>query len=124
DFAKSLAGVVDQVKNRHDVVGVDIAGQEHYMFQAFDPAHPEKNRFYQLAMALIGTGKEVVLRPHVGEGAIDTEEGKKYSRDDHRQTTGGELSHEVRARQNLDNLLTVLEFIKEQNGGKLPPELV
>ncbi len=122
-FNDEVAKVVDQTK-RKDTVGVDIAGMEHFQFDAEGKAR-FKYLYDQLLIASKTRGGEpIVLRPHVGEGAGDVETGKHGARDTDRQTTKGELTHYERARQNLEALISVLEQVATEHGGKLPPEVI
>lgn len=114
-----------EVMKRHDVVGMDVAGLEHFRFDQIG-----KQRFQALFEALrqvaIARRSPVVMRPHVGEGAIDTTPGDSFSRSRNRQVRQdtGELTHYARARDNIDLLLQSLEAIAGQYGGELPPEVV
>lgn len=113
-----------EVMKRNDVVGMDIAGIEHYRFDQVG-----KQRFQALFRALhdvaLAKGTTVVMRPHVGEGGIDTVPGESFSRDSRRQVTPdrSELTHYRRARENLDLLLQALEAVAVQYGGRIPPEV-
>jgi hypothetical protein len=78
---------------RSDVIGMDVAGMEHYKFNK-----EGQQRFVATYDALSAVAKQrgepVVLRPHVGEGAIDTTPTDPYHRDGNRQVTPqGELTH-------------------------------
>lgn len=113
-----------EVMKRNDVVGMDVAGIEHYRFDQVG-----KQRFQALFRALydvaLAKGTTVVMRPHVGEGGIDTVPGESFSRDSRRQVTPdrSELTHYRRARENLDLLLQALEAVAVQYGGRIPPEI-
>ncbi|MEZ4403201.1 MAG: DUF4157 domain-containing protein [Kofleriaceae bacterium] len=106
------AQMVDQLKQKY-VGGIDIAGQEFFWFDA-DVGGPRLRQLYgDLVAAAKARGERLVLRPHVGEGAVDTAEGKPYGRDDHRhRDPDGGLPHYQRARHNLDAILTTLEGLR------------
>lgn len=114
-----------EVMKRHDIVGMDVAGLEHFRFDQIG-----KQRFQALFEALrqvaIARRSPVVMRPHVGEGAIDTTPGDSFSRNSNRQVRQdtGELTHYARARDNVDLLLQSLEAVAVQYGGELPPEVI
>ena len=76
------------------------------MERLYDALHAETQRE--------GGTKPIVLRPHVGEGANDVAQGRSFHRDHDRQIVvdkHGErqLSHVVRARENIDALLHTFE---------------
>jgi hypothetical protein len=127
EFQRSLREVEAMMK-RSDVVGMDIAGLEQFRFTKEGQA-----RFveaYDVLAKLASPGKPLLLRPHVGEGAIDTTRGDPFARDANRQTTAaGELTHYERARANIEALVETLEHIaarpeNAQHGGKLPPSVI
>jgi len=123
DFTDQIQPIIEQVR-RGDTTGVDIAGAEFYTFDA-----EGQRRMQHLYGRLLGeameSGKVIVLRPHVGEGANDTEHGKHYNRDGDRQLVDGEASHYSRAKANLDAMLTAFEGIARAMGSEqLPPEVV
>jgi hypothetical protein len=124
-FEENLAGI-ESMQSRHDVVGMDVAGMEHYQFSAEGQARFEKF-FYALRNAARKRGDVTVLRPHVGEGANDTTVGDSYNRDGNRQVVDdgtSELTNYRRARENIESLVKSLEKIAKDNGGTLPPEVI
>ena len=126
-FRRVVADAVTQAMRR-DAAGIDIAGAEHFLFDALG-AQRFEYLYDQLAEAALQRGKPLVLRPHVGEGANDVIPGEPYGRDHSRQKQGDQLSHYQRAEENLDTMLTVLEKIASRpenraHGGRLPPEVI
>ncbi|MGN6104340.1 MAG: hypothetical protein ACTHU0_04490 [Kofleriaceae bacterium] len=79
-------------------VGGDIGGPEHHAFND-EGVQRIKGDYRAMLAQAIATGAPRVLRPHVGEGAIDTNDGKPFHTDKDRHIVGGELSHYGRARQ-------------------------
>lgn len=126
-FRAEVDNLMEQVK-RGDVVGVDIAGAEHFSFD--NEARGRMTELYDRLASDPDVPKPIVLRPHVGEGANDTIPGMPGHRDANRQMVDGpdgpELSHYQRARENLDSMLKVFEEIAARpgNNGKLPPDVI
>jgi hypothetical protein len=124
EFQRSMRDV-EAMLQRSDVVGMDIAGLEQFRFTKEGQA-----RFveaYDLLARFATPEKPLLLRPHVGEGAIDTTRGDRFARDANRQTTAeGELTHYERARANIEALVETLEHIaaRPENGGRLPPSVI
>jgi hypothetical protein len=130
EFSENVKQLVAQTR-RGDVIGVDIAGAEHFTFDG-----EGQRRMTELYDALMteaqtpGGSKPLVLRPHVGEGANDVVPGAIGHRDANRQIVDGpdgpELSHYQRAKENIDSMLKVFEAIaaRPANGGKLPPDVI
>lgn len=123
DLERTIAQLREVMK-RNDVIGMDVAGLELFLFD-----HVGQQRFQLVFRSLravaLARGAPVVMRPHVGEGAIDTTPGDKFHRDANRQVrTSGELTHYARARENIDSLLSSLEAVALQHGGVLPPEVI
>ncbi|MDX2090255.1 MAG: DUF4157 domain-containing protein [Kofleriaceae bacterium] len=81
-----------------DVIGRDIGAPE---LMTFDEAGMERYKTEYRAMLerARATGQVLVNRPHVGEGAMDTETGQPYHTDKNRAIHGDEPSHYQRARQ-------------------------
>ena len=129
EYHKEITTAIAQAQ-RPDAAGIDIAGSEHF---AFDAKGRERFTylFDQVAAAGRARGEPIVLRPHVGEGANDVVPGEPFGRDHSRQVTedGQELTHYRRARENIEAWLQVLERIaaRPENlgyGGRLPPEVI
>jgi hypothetical protein len=124
DFDKTVEALVKQTE-RGDIVGVDIAGAEHYAFDAEGQARFE-HLYAALQEAALKRGEPIVLRPHVGEGANDMVPGKHFQRDSDRQVRNDRLwslSGAVRAEDNLDRLIKSLQKFAGPDG-KLPPEVI
>lgn len=124
DEFQDSAAAIKQLAKRGDVAGMDVAGIEHFQFDARG-----RQRFQQVFGHLLslarGRGTPVVFRPHVGEGGIDVVPGKPFAVDANRQqTASGELSHVARARDNLEQLLLALEGVAVHFDGTLPPEVI
>jgi hypothetical protein len=104
---------LDDLQDREDVMGPDIAGMETFRF-----TEGGKERFkelYRRRLALAEKhGRSVVLRPHVGEGSVDMDDGKPYDKHDPSRREDGEPTHYDRARNNLDKLLEALEELGEE----------
>lgn len=88
-------------------VGGDIGGPEHHAFNA-EGVRRIKDDYRAMLAQAIATGTPRVLRPHVGEGAIDTHDGKPFHTDKDRHVIVGELSHYGRARENLETMLRAM----------------
>ena len=98
---------------RKYVGGIDIAGQEFFWFDRDVGGARLRELYGDLIDAARERGERLVLRPHVGEGAVDTQDGKPYHRDDHRHRgADGKPSHYERARHNLDAVLSSLEELQ------------
>ncbi len=109
-FKSEVDTLVRQIQTRQDVVGIDIAGAEHFSVDRVGQARFEY--MYKRLLAEAEPGKPIVLRPHVGEGANDTTAGDLFRRDSRRVTgENGEPSHYARARDNIDSFLTALENV-------------
>jgi hypothetical protein len=121
-FEAAVEDILQQTK-RGDVVGVDIAGAEHFSMDATGQQRLEY-LYSRLFAAAKGRGEPIVLRPHVGEGANDVVAGKHFGRDSDRQMVDGELSGVRRARENLEAMIVSFETIAANFGGKLPPEVI
>jgi hypothetical protein len=123
-FAEALADV-EAMMARGDVVGMDVAGMEHFQFNEQTAVRFEATHAMLAKVSAARGGEPVVLRPHVGEGAIDTTVPDPFARDANRQVTPqGELTHYARARHNIDVLVASLETIAVRHGGSLPPSVV
>ncbi|MBE7448614.1 MAG: DUF4157 domain-containing protein [Kofleriaceae bacterium] len=121
-FEKKVDAMVEQVLARGDTPGADIASLELYHFDE-QGREAFKLMYRKLAGAARQRGQQVVLRPHVGEGAVDNAAGKPFSRDhDRKRTAEGELTHQARAKHNIDQLLTALAELRAS--GDLDPTLV
>lgn len=95
------------------VGGIDIAGQEFFWFDRGAGGARLAELYQDLLAAADARGERLVLRPHVGEGAVDTAEGKPYGRDTNRHKDGtGKLTHYQRAMHNIDAVLATLEDLK------------
>ena len=107
DHAKESATAFELARTR-GVIGNDYGGPEHNHFNA-----EGQRRFlgdYDAALAAAGAkGQPFVLRPHVGEGAVDTVDGAPFHTDKNRHIIGDEPSHYLRARDNIETLLAGLE---------------
>ncbi|MDQ3339218.1 MAG: Fic family protein [Myxococcota bacterium] len=130
EFTDAVKQLVAQTK-RGDVIGVDIAGAEHFTFDG--EGQRRMTELYDALLTEAGTpggSKPLVLRPHVGEGANDVVPGQVGHRDANRQIVDGdngpELSHAARAKENLENMIQVFESIaaRPENNGKLPPDVI
>ncbi|MGN6108204.1 MAG: hypothetical protein ACTHU0_24065, partial [Kofleriaceae bacterium] len=102
-------------------IGGDIGGPEHHAFNAEGVLRVKDDYRAMLAQA-IATGTPRVLRPHVGEGAVDTHEGKPFHADKDRHVIGGELSHYFRARANLETMLRAMRELQAE--GTYDPTMV
>lgn len=103
------------------VVGWDVGGAEHFDFDERGADAFEHLYLRDLAEAN-RTGTPRVMRPHVGEGAVDPVAGKPFHTDQDRVVKDGEPSHYQRARDNIDVMLGVLENV--QRRGQLDPTKV
>ncbi|MBE7448948.1 MAG: hypothetical protein HS111_08640 [Kofleriaceae bacterium] len=121
-FEVKLDQMLEQIGARGDTVGIDIASLERYHFdekgrEAF------KTMYVRLVTVARQRGQQVVLRPHVGEGSVDNAPGRPFDRDaDRKRTPGGELTHQARARHNVEQLLVALEQLRA--AGELDPAVV
>ncbi|MDB4962489.1 MAG: hypothetical protein JWP01_2488 [Myxococcales bacterium] len=98
------------------VVGRDIAGPEQLHFDERGGEALE-NLYYQDLAEAKRTGTSKILRPHVGEGAVDSIEGKSFHTDKDRVISReGEPSHYARSRSNIDVVLAALERIHAKGG--------
>ena len=121
-FESAVDGIIQQTQ-RTDVVGVDIAGAEHFSLDELGQRRLEQ-LYGRLLGAAKGRGEPIVLRPHVGEGANDVVAGKHFGRDSDRQVVDGELSGAKRARDNLEAMIVSFERIAANFGGTLPPDVI
>jgi hypothetical protein len=104
--------VVLQLREGH-VAGVDIAGQELFRFEPKVAAPRIRALYAELVAAATARGQRLVLRPHVGEGAVDTLDGKPYRRDGDRAVgDDGRPSHYERAQHNLEVMLDVVDQLR------------
>jgi len=121
-FGESIDTMGKQVRSRADTVGMDIASLELYEFDGIGRER-FKRMYDELRDAARERGQPTVLRPHVGEGAVDNDAGRPFARDDARKRTpDGALTYQERARHNLDQFLTALEELRD--AGDLDPTLV
>jgi hypothetical protein len=116
-----LGGDVDTVQRQMrepGTVGKDVGGPEHYRWD--ERGRTQFMEIYRRLLAeAVRTGTPGVLRPHVGEGAIDTVTGKPFHTDKDRVTRNGELAHYERARSNIEQFLQGLESLRHE--GRLDP---
>ena len=104
------------------VIGNDYGGPEHYWFNAEGQARKEADHARAAEVAR-KKGQPVVDRPHVGEGAVDTIDGKPFHTDKDRHVVGDEPSHYERARHNIDVMLDGLEA-RLKNGSLDPARVI
>lgn len=110
-YAETVELMRQQLRERL-VVGSDVAGAEHFDWDGASPKQIADLYALYLADAL-RSGDPIVLRPHVGEGAVDTEAGKPFHTDTNRHLTAdGELPHYARASANIEKILIALEGLR------------
>ncbi len=111
-FRKVLGKSGAPVRDRTDTVGRDIAGAELYAIDGLGRERLQAMYLDHLELAR-ATGAPTVFRPHVGEGSVDNTAGQPFARDrDRKRTADGALTHQVRARHNLEQLLVALEDLR------------
>lgn len=121
-WAYDRSQIQKQIMLRY-VGGIDIAGQEFFWFDPDIGGARLRQLYTDLVGAATQRGERLVLRPHVGEGAVDTVNEKPYKRDDNRhRDQEGKLPLYERAKHNIDAVLTALEALKSR--GLLDPTKV
>ncbi len=104
---------LDQMATK-GVTGFDIGAPELFTFDQLG-----KNKLKQIYLRMSQWaeqhGTTVVFRPHVGEGSIDTLEGKPFHTDKDRIVEpSGKLSHYERANRNIETWIEAMEEIKAE----------
>jgi hypothetical protein len=101
-------------QTRHDGnVGRDIGGPEAYTFNE-KGAEQYKRDYRAMIAEAVKTGHTQVDRPHIGEGSVDTIEGKAFNTDKNRVVRNNEPAHYERARSNLDKFLDAAEDLQRE----------
>lgn len=121
-FTTLLGKSGEPVSDRADTVGRDIAGAELYDIDGLGKERLQ-SVYRDLRARADARGEPTVFRPHVGEGAVDNLVGQPFQRDRARQRTAdGDLTHQARARHNLEQMLLALEELQAR--GELDPQKV
>ena len=109
---------------RGDVMGIDIAAPETHRF-----TYRGKKNFEQMyrlvAQAAKSRKRPLVLRPHVGEGYVASPKGTHpddWNRYKAKTDQDGTPAHYKRASKNIDDLLDVVQKLKDN--GELDPDNV
>lgn len=102
-----------------DSIGQDIGAPETVHFDSVG-----RQAFQKIYLANVADARRSrtpkVLRPHVGEGSVDTEAGKPFHTDKDRAIgPDGQPSHYERSRDNIEQLIGALEELRV--AGQLAP---
>lgn len=95
-------------------VGNDVGGPESFSFDKEGIARFQ-TVYEALLQRALATGEPMVFRPHVGEGAVDTEANKPFHTDQNRHIgANDEPSHYQRAEDNIGKLLEALDGLGDK----------